>query len=175
MTPEKRSPGRPRLYETSSAKVEAFRARQESAGYSRKEVLVTKVTADQLQALAKTHGVSATDVASALLEHGLAQYQTTASSTPSPYLGQNASGLSMLSGASRSMGGSGLERLFAGSAPLAAAAQSLRSASPAVYAMSVASASPGAGISEASSPLVSSDLGTLDPISNFFQRRKAPK
>lgn len=76
MTEDKqRQPGRPRLYDTTSAKVEAFRKRQESAGFLRKEVLVTKDTADQLAALAKTHRVSVTDVASALLEHGLAGYQ----------------------------------------------------------------------------------------------------
>lgn len=173
MTTEKRPPGRPRLYETSSAKVEAFRARQESAGYSRKEVLVTKETADQLQALAKTHGVSATDVASALLEHGLTQYQATASasasSSPSaPFSGLELSGQHLLSGMSGALGADISAHMFASTSPLASPARSLRAASAApAYAMNLAGAT-----EPASSSLVSSDLGTPDPISNFFQRRK---
>ncbi len=67
-------PGRPRIYESSTEKVEAFRRRLQSAGFMRKEVLVTAETWDQVQALAKEHGFSAVDVASGLLEHGLANY-----------------------------------------------------------------------------------------------------
>lgn len=67
-------PGRPRIYESSAEKVEAFRQRLQSAGFMRKEVLVTEETWDQVQALAKEQGASAVDVASGLLEHGLATY-----------------------------------------------------------------------------------------------------
>lgn len=52
---EKKTPGRPRMYESTSEKVEAFRKRQESAGFLRKEVLVTKETAEQLASLAKAN------------------------------------------------------------------------------------------------------------------------
>lgn len=56
-------------------KVEAYRKRQEAAGYVRKEVLVTQENAALLQWLAEVQGVSSTDVAGALLEYGLKQYQ----------------------------------------------------------------------------------------------------
>ena len=65
-------------------KVEAYRKRQESAGYVRKEVLVTQESAALLQWLAEVQGVSSTDVAGALLEYGLKQYrQNTAESSSS--------------------------------------------------------------------------------------------
>ena len=68
---EKKQIGRPKLYDTSSDKVEAFRKRLESAGYMRKELLVTQETWDQVTALAKENGVSASDAASGLLELGV--------------------------------------------------------------------------------------------------------
>jgi hypothetical protein len=68
---EKKQVGRPKLYDTSSDKVDAFRKRLESAGYMRKELLVTQETWDQVTALAKENGVSASDAASGLLEHGV--------------------------------------------------------------------------------------------------------
>lgn len=71
---EKKAPGRPRLYSTASDKVDAFRRRQESAGYQRKEILVTKETWEQLSVLALAHGVSVADAASGLLEYGLETY-----------------------------------------------------------------------------------------------------
>lgn len=171
MTIEKRSPGRPRLYESSSEKVEAFRKRQESAGFSRKEVLVTQETADQLGALAKTHGVSTTDVASALLEHGLIQYQATA--TP-PSMGQNLSGTHlMIAGLAGSLGG--------GNSPLPSpalaspqAAQTLRSAGTPAFSLNAVAAT--AGAVDSSSPFLSSDPATRpDPIASFFEKRKFPK
>lgn len=67
------SVGRPRLYASSAEKLGAHRQRLASAGYSRKEVLVTDQTWEQVQALARSHGVGAVDVASGLLEFGLAQ------------------------------------------------------------------------------------------------------
>lgn len=66
--------GRPRLYESNSAKVSAFRTRLDQAGYLRKEVLVTASTAEQVQRLAAQHQVRPVDVYSALLEWGLNQY-----------------------------------------------------------------------------------------------------
>ena len=56
-------------------KVEAYRKRQEAAGYVRKEVLVTQESAALLQWLAELQGVSSTDVAGALLEYGLTRYR----------------------------------------------------------------------------------------------------
>lgn len=67
---EKKQVGRPKLYDTSSHKIEAFRKRLESAGYMRKELLVTQETWDQVTTLAKENGVSTSDAASGLLEYG---------------------------------------------------------------------------------------------------------
>ena len=67
----KKYPGRPRLYDAPSGKVDAFRKRQESAGYLRKEVLVTKENWNQISALAAEHAVGVVDAASGLLEFGL--------------------------------------------------------------------------------------------------------
>jgi len=67
---EKKQIGRPKLYESASDKLEAFRKRLESAGYMRKEVLVTKETWEQISALAKENGASVSDTASGLLEYG---------------------------------------------------------------------------------------------------------
>lgn len=68
---DKKQPGRPKLYDTSSEKLEAFRKRLESAGFMRKEVLVTKETWDQVTSLAKENGASVSDAASGLLEYGV--------------------------------------------------------------------------------------------------------
>jgi len=68
---EKKTPGRPKLYETSNEKIDAFRKRQQSAGYIRKEILVTKDTWDQISTLADGYGIGTADVASGLLEYGL--------------------------------------------------------------------------------------------------------
>jgi len=67
---EKKQVGRPKLYDSVSDKMGAFRMRLESAGFMRKEVLVTKETWEQVTALAKENGVSVTDAASGLLEFG---------------------------------------------------------------------------------------------------------
>jgi len=66
--------GRPRQYESDAEKVGAFRIRQESAGYLRREVLVTRDTSGQLTNLAGELGTSVLDVASGLLELGLTRY-----------------------------------------------------------------------------------------------------
>lgn len=68
---DKKQVGRPKLYDSSSDKLEAFRKRLESAGYMRKELLVTQETWDQVTTLAKENGVSASDAASGLLELGV--------------------------------------------------------------------------------------------------------
>jgi len=75
MNDSTRSPGRPRLYASSSEKALAFRQRLVAGGYLRKEVLVSADVAERLAGIAKTHEVSTVDVASALLEHGLAAFE----------------------------------------------------------------------------------------------------
>ncbi|MEI8030058.1 MAG: hypothetical protein WCH35_09805 [Comamonadaceae bacterium] len=67
---EKKQIGRPKLYDSASDKLEAFRKRLESAGYMRKEVLVTKETWEQISTLAKENSASVSDTASGLLEYG---------------------------------------------------------------------------------------------------------
>ena len=67
---EKKQVGRPKMYDSASDKLEAFRKRLESAGFMRKEVLVTKETWEQVTAMAKDNGVSVSDAASGLLEYG---------------------------------------------------------------------------------------------------------
>ena len=78
MSDNKKTPGRPRQYEDTATKMSMFRARQAASGYLRREVLMTEETAVRVKALAEAHQVSATDVASALLEYGLAQYDVPA-------------------------------------------------------------------------------------------------
>ena len=73
---EKKQIGRPKLYDSASDKLEAFRKRLEFAGYMRKEVLVTKETWEQISALAKENGASVSDTASGLLEHGTKAFVT---------------------------------------------------------------------------------------------------
>ncbi len=69
-----RGPGRPRVYDKPSQKIDAFRKRLDTAGFLRKEVLVQKSVWLEIQALAKRRGVSTVDAASGLLEHGLMKY-----------------------------------------------------------------------------------------------------
>lgn len=73
-----KKPGRPRKYESAAEKVDAFRQRLQSAGYLRKEVLVTQATWERVQALAQAQGVGVVDVASGLLEHGLHHFEACA-------------------------------------------------------------------------------------------------
>ena len=76
MSEEKSSTvGRPRLYTSSSEKVSAFRNRQLSEGYVRKEILVDKKTWEVVSLLAHEHGVSASDAGAGLLEYGLEQFK----------------------------------------------------------------------------------------------------
>lgn len=79
---ERTTLGRPRRYGTNAEKIDAFRSRQESAGYLRREVLVTRATAERLNGLASTHGVSSLDVGSALLELGLAEFEKSELAAP---------------------------------------------------------------------------------------------
>lgn len=67
--------GRPRLYGDNSQKMAAFRDRQASSGYLRRELLLSPAAAESVKAIAAGQGVSAIDVTSALFEMGLAQYQ----------------------------------------------------------------------------------------------------
>jgi len=57
------------MYESSSAKLEAFRKRRHSAGLVRKEYLISKKAAALIQSMAKLYRVSATDIGSALLDY----------------------------------------------------------------------------------------------------------
>lgn len=66
--------GRPRLYDSDAEKLTAFRQRLQSAGYLRREVLVTERVAQELARLARDYGVSTGDAASALLEFGLERF-----------------------------------------------------------------------------------------------------
>jgi hypothetical protein len=75
---EKKVPGRPRVYDSSSAKVEAFRKRRQSAGLVRKEYLISKEVAALIQSMAELYRVSAIDIGSALLHYAVKQYQATA-------------------------------------------------------------------------------------------------
>lgn len=160
MTDDKRNPGRPRLYENSSAKLSAFRKRQETAGYLRKEVLVTPETTDKLALLAKTHNVSALDVASALLEHGLSRYEAEQSS----FIGLASSSLQAATpalpvtyqdaqGSLRSMSGVSANAGLGDPVAFASASQS-----------------PLSSVLSASSSSLSSN-----PIHNFFAKRKESK
>lgn len=69
-----RGPGRPRVYDKPSQKIDAFRKRLESLGLMRKEVLVRKEVWEDIQKLSKQQGVSVVDAASGLLEYGLQTY-----------------------------------------------------------------------------------------------------
>ncbi len=82
---EKKQVGRPKLYDTSSDKIEAFRKRLESAGYMRKELLVTQETWDQVTTLAKENGVSVSDAASGLLEFGVHAFKAKNPKPPVSY------------------------------------------------------------------------------------------
>ncbi|MCC5611587.1 hypothetical protein LC612_33815 [Nostoc sp. CHAB 5834] len=72
---EKSNVGRPRLYGSSAEKMSAFRSKQLSIGYVRKEVLVSEESQLALSALATKHGVSVLDVASSILEEGVKRLQ----------------------------------------------------------------------------------------------------
>lgn len=72
------------MYDSASIKLEAFRQRQESAGYLRKEVLVRRETWAQVVALAAEHAVATVDAASGLLEHGLKVFTSPSESPLSP-------------------------------------------------------------------------------------------
>lgn len=67
--------GRPRIYDDSAEKMAAFRARQSSAGYLRRELLLSPENAELVKEIAARQAVSVIDVVSALFEEGLAQYQ----------------------------------------------------------------------------------------------------
>lgn len=76
MSEENSNVGRPRIYATSSEKVNAFRSRQLSEGYVRKEILVDAKTWEAVSQLARVHKVSASDAGAGLLEYGLAQFNS---------------------------------------------------------------------------------------------------
>ena len=79
---DRKQVGRPKLYDSSSEKLEAFRKRLESAGFMRKELLVTKETWEQVVELAEQNGVSASDAASGLLEFGVRSFKAKAARQP---------------------------------------------------------------------------------------------
>lgn len=151
--------GRPRLYETSSEKLGAFRERNKEAGYFRKEVLVRQATADKLAAIAKAEGVSVTNTASALLELGIAQYEALRQTSdvvhaPAP------AGLTL----HESVG-----QVYAQSNQLKAASPSnMRSLGQAASAQ--ATSSPLEAL--ASSLSAASSSAVANPISSFFESRK---
>lgn len=67
--------GRPRLYESDSAKLQAFRQRLDSSGFVRKEAMVKTETLAEITRLAKEHGVPEADVTGSLVELGLRAWQ----------------------------------------------------------------------------------------------------
>jgi hypothetical protein len=75
MTDIKKPQGRPRQYADTAEKMSVFRARQSATGYLRREVLVTEDTLKAIKAIVEEEAVSFVDAASALLEHGLLEYQ----------------------------------------------------------------------------------------------------
>jgi hypothetical protein len=158
---QKKTPGRPRIYETASGKVDAFRKRQESAGYLRKEILVTSETWDRVKQLAQEHGVGTADAASGLLEFGLETFDT--KSVPKSFNGDWAT-----FGAVASLAGAEdaptvfAANAFASSAPIGSQTRSLRSASflaPRIGAAASASAEDKLGAGD-------------NPITQFFLKRK---
>jgi len=81
---DKKQPGRPKMYDSPSDKLGAFRKRLESAGFMRKELLVTKETWEQVSELAAENGVSASDAASGLLEFGIRAFKAKAAQRSLP-------------------------------------------------------------------------------------------
>ena len=154
------------MYETSSGKVGAYRSRQESAGYLRREVLVTQTTADRLGTLAKEHGVSATDVASAMLEHGLAHFDAQSAVPRLPEALFAAPQGVMASAAFSEMPG----RAQAMSSPSLLGTMSSRSALRAGSAQGAVSAQTASGSATPSS--APNDDAEDNPILRFFARRK---
>jgi hypothetical protein len=154
--------GRPRLYDTPAEKLEAFRQRQQSAGYLRREVLVTEEVALQLSRLAKQNGVSVTDVASGMLEYGLERYDEAPGSS---------------TGGSPEAAGTMPEALAGGAAVVPAAVPPSALAPGTAPQPSMAaprSAATLAAAPMAAAPAAESTLrGSADnPITQFFRRRK---
>ena len=103
------SVGRPRLYGDSSQKMAAFRDRQASSGYLRRELLLSPEAAESVKTIAASQGVSAIDVTSALFEMGLAQYRAA---------GYQSSGSRGLGAVSASLQGAATPTLAAPVAPV---------------------------------------------------------
>lgn len=149
--------GRPRLYESDSAKLQAFRQRLDSSGFVRKEALIKTDTLAEISRLAKTHGVPEADVTGSLVELGLKSWQqaclqgSTTNSLESGGIAAQVAG-AMQSSAQGAAQGSAL-----GSAQVAAGG--------AVWAAWVSPAQPQASL--AAVP------GDSNPITQFFAQRKA--
>lgn len=161
------SPGRPRLYSSSSEKVQAFRQRQAEGGYLRREVLLTQTVATRVAELAKAHQVSTIDVTSALLEQGLAAYDSR----------ESASAQRSVVGARGIQGSVAEPPIFFG---LASAAQltgpmaSAQAPLPQVKEQLTASSAGGQlaqAFDEQSNP-PRAPTAAADPITDFFNRRK---
>lgn len=151
---ETSSPGRPRMYASSSEKVQAFRQRQASSGYLRREVLLTEPVSARVVELAKEHQVSIVDVTSALVEQGLSAYESHKKDS-------NSLGLAL--GALNAVVGNpqgSVAQVSAATPLLQGHAAGLRSLSQPVGAV------PGAGPAQALAATGS------NPITDFFNRRK---
>lgn len=138
-----KKPGRPRKYDSAAEKVDAFRRRLQSAGYLRKEVLMTQASWDQIQEIARQQGVGTVDVMSGLLEHGLQHY---AGPMPSSYSKE-----------------ASLRATFVSKKTQEAMSPSSASRRP-----SPALQSDNASESQESAK----EAGNINPIFNFFARRK---
>lgn len=160
------SPGRPRLYSSSSEKVQAFRQRQAEGGYLRREVLLTQAVATRVAELAKAHQVSTIDVTSALLEQGLTAYES-----------RDSLGSMAAAGVVRGVQTPAVEQpIFFGlssSAPLTGPMASAK-APPQVKEQLTASSAAGhlvQAFDEQPNPS-RAPIPAADPITDFFNRRK---
>lgn len=163
-------PGRPKVYDSDSERLGAFRSRLESAGYLRKEVLVTRSTAEALGQLAKVHRVTLTDAASALLEYGLQKFSEVHSEAMQGPAEQPA----VFASATLAAPEAHFESVApAGARSLAKASGALRASSLSPMAASASLAAP------ASPPMASSTQGVAlstpeedNPIVRFFHNRR---
>lgn len=154
---------RARLYSSSSEKVSAFRERNKEAGLLRKEVLVTTETGQRLADIAKQQGTSVTNVASGLLEMGLAHYEalnalgTYASSSPTAPVSAPSAAVAATPA-------------WSASASLGA---SLPTASAALAATVASSTSPRSALRTSDHDTAGEgELSLPNPITSFFERRK---
>lgn len=157
---DKTSRGRQRIYTSSSEKVSAFRERNKEMGLLRKEVLVSADTATRLTELARQQDTSVTNVASGLLEMGLAHYETL---HDLGYVANSVVQGNRVVASAFSTAAQGMDTLSAITGALARS-RTLTNTEPA--------SPPDASSCPADEAV---PFQVPDPINNFFQKRKALK